>query len=191
MNFLSTTTFQSFWRGWFTVLLLLSGALFFPCFFNPLALRALSLSHLWWAEGEGKSVTLNGLFVLWVFFLFPLSCSIKPHGNNRWERFKSGIFCCIRIDFTLLPCFLTPSPYGHSPYLICDEQRERRKASLWTAFLFCEDFSYISLRRIGGEGWYLDMFSLLRIFFNPSVTTCHLPYILRCKTQGRSVEIFR
>ena len=85
----------------------------------------------------------------------------------------------------------TPSPYGHSPYLICDEQRERAKASLWTAFLFCEDFSYISLRHIGGEGWYLDTFSLLRIFFNPSVTTCHLPYILRCKTQGRSVEIFR
>ena len=26
--------------------------------------------------------------------------------------------------------FLTPSPYGHSPYLICDEQRERVKASL-------------------------------------------------------------
>ena len=117
--------------------------------FNPLALRALPLSHLRWAEGEGKSVTLNGHFVLWVFFLFPLSCSIKPHGNNRWERFKSGIFCCIRIDFTLLPCFFTPSPYGHSPYLICDEQRERVKASLWTAFLFCEDFSYISL----GTSW--------------------------------------
>ena len=26
--------------------------------------------------------------------------------------------------------FLTPSPSGHSPYLICDEQRERVKASL-------------------------------------------------------------
>ena len=24
--------------------------------------------------------------------------------------------------------FLTPSPYGHSPYLICDEQRERIKS---------------------------------------------------------------
>ena len=28
------------------------------------------------------------------------------------------------------PVFLTPSPYGHSPYLICDEQSEKRKASL-------------------------------------------------------------
>ena len=37
----------------------------------------------------------------------------------------------------------------------------------------------------------LDTFSLLRIFSNPSVTMCHLPYILRCKTQGRNVEIFR
>ena len=27
------------------------------------------------------------------------------------------------------------------------------------------------------------------VFFNPSVTACHLPYILRCKTQGRSFKI--
>ena len=78
----------------------------------------------------------------------------------------------------------TPSPYGHSPYLICDEQRERVKASLWTAFLFCEDFSYISLRHIVGEGWYLDTFSLLRIFFNPSVTMCHLPLYFALQNAG-------
>ena len=111
MKFLLTTTFQSFRRGWFTVLLLLSGVPFFPCFFNPLALRALPLSHLRWAEGEGKSVTLNGLFVLWAF-------------------------------------------------------------------------SYISLRHIGGEGWYLDTFSLLRIFFNPSVTMCHLPLYFALQNAG-------
>ena len=111
MNFLLTTTFQSFRRGWFTVLLLLSGVPFFPCFFNPLALRALPLSHLRWAEGEGKSVALNGLFVLWAF-------------------------------------------------------------------------SYISLRHIGGEGWYLDTFSLLRIFFNPSVTMCHLPLYFALQNAG-------
>ena len=27
----------------------------------------------------------------------------------------------------------------------------------------------------------------LPLFINPSVTACHLPYILLCKTQGRSV----
>ena len=83
------------------------------CFWrlNPLALRALPLSHLRWAEGEGKSVALNGLFVLWAF-------------------------------------------------------------------------SYISLRHIGGEGWYLDTFSLLRIFFNPSVTTCHLPLYFALQNAG-------
>ena len=85
--------------------------------------------------------------------------------------------------------FLTPSPYGHSPYLICDEQRERVKASLWTAFLFCEDFSYISLRHIVGEGWYLDTFSLLRIFFNPSVTMCHLPLYFALQNTGEEFQI--
>ena len=29
------------------------------------------------------------------------------------------------------------------------------------------------------------------VLFNPSVTTCHLPYILHRKTQGRWIEIFR
>ena len=61
MNFLLTTIFQSFWRGWFTVLLLLSGVPFSPCFFNPLALRALPLSHLRWAEGEDWNVASSVL----------------------------------------------------------------------------------------------------------------------------------
>ena len=54
---------------------------------------------------------------------------------------------------------LTPSPCGHSPYLICDEQRE--SVDTLMCFLCCG---------------YL---------FNSSVTSCYLPYILRCKTQWR------
>ena len=59
-----------------------------------------------------------------------------------------------------LACILTPSPYGHSPYIPC--------------------------RNTGGEDWYLIL--LLSLYFNPSVTACHLPYILLCKTQGRRIE---
>ena len=51
---------------------------------------------------------------------------------------------------------LTPSPCGHSPYLICDEQRG--SVDTLMCFLCC--------------GY----------FFNPSVTSCRLLYILRCKT---------
>lgn len=106
--------------------------------------------------------------------------------NNHIPVFSERLIysSVIVIGGSLFPCFFTPPAYGHSPYLICDEQRERVKASLWTAFLFCEDFSYISLRRIGGEGWYLDMFSLLRIFFNPSVTMCHLPLYFAFQNAG-------
>ena len=67
---------------------------------------------------------------------------------------------------------LTPSPCGHSPYLICDEQRE--SVDTLMCFLCCG---------------YL---------FNSSVTSCYLPYILRCKNtpqccgtrQGRRVLVF-
>ena len=92
-------------RGWKIVYFAYAGLL------NPSVFNPLPLSHLRWAEGEGKSVALNGLFVLWAF-------------------------------------------------------------------------SYISLRHIGGEGWYLDTFSLLRIFFNPSVTMCHLPLYFALQNAG-------
>ena len=39
---------------------------------------------------------------------------------------KAGIFPVLLISFSIPP-FLTPSPYGHSAYLICDEQREKIK----------------------------------------------------------------
>ena len=38
-----------------------------------------------------------------------------------------------------------------------------------------------------GNGWDLILLLLLSLFFNPSVTTCHLPYILLRKTQGERV----
>ena len=40
-----------------------------------------------------------------------------------------------------------------------------------------------------GERVIPDLLLLLPMFSNPSVTACHLPYILRCKTQGRSFKI--
>jgi len=52
---------------------------------------------------------------------------------------------------------LTLSPYGHSPYLICDEQRERSP-----------DFCHLHCR----------------YFLTPPFDG-HLPYILHSKTQGR------
>ena len=39
-----------------------------------------------------------------------------------------------------------------------------------------------------GSGWDLILLLLLSLFFNPSVTTCHLPYILLRKTQRRRVR---
>ena len=66
---------------------------------------------------------------------------------------KGGIGDCA------LACILTPSPYGHSPYIL--------------------------LRKTQGESVIPGL--SLPLFINPSVTACHLPYILLCKTQGRSV----
>ena len=45
------------------------------------------------------------------------------------------------------------------------------------------------LRGTAGERVIPDLLLLLPMFFNPSVTACHLRYILRCKTQGRSFKI--
>ena len=44
-------------------------------------------------------------------------------------------------------------------------------------------------RDTAGERVIPDLLLLLPMFSNPSVTACHLPYILRCKTQGRSFKI--
>ena len=35
------------------------------------------------------------------------------------------------------------------------------------------------------EGKGYIRYKLIDVVFNPSVTACHLPYILLCKTQGR------
>ena len=53
-------------------------------------------------------------------------------------------------------------------------------------------FSCATHRNASGHGRggvkYLSS-SLFYCCFNPSVTSCHLPYILRCKTQGRRVRV--
>ena len=63
-------------------------------------------------------------------------------------------------------CFTPPSPYGHSPYI-----------------------SSKTPRNVTGHGRE-RVVTTVAGFFNPSVTSCHLPYILHYKTQGRSVAIF-
>lgn len=40
------------------------------------------------------------------------------------------------------------------------------------------------------EGKGYIRYKLIDVVFNPSVTAYHLPYILLCKTQGRSVNTF-
>ena len=66
-----------------------------------------------------------------------------------------------RIEMLFLIFFSTPSSCGHSPYFIYNEQRE--SVDILMCFLCCG---------------YL---------FNPSVSSWHLSYILRCKTQRRRV----
>ena len=60
---------------------------------------------------------------------------------------KGGIGDCA------LACILTPSPYGHSPYLICDEQGERIKSAapnlISSGALWVSPFSPMLLRNIG------------------------------------------
>ena len=43
---------------------------------------------------------------------------------------EEGILDSVAVAVFNPSVFLTPSPYGHSPYLICDEQRERRPESV-------------------------------------------------------------
>ena len=52
--------------------------------------------------------------------------------NNHIPVFSERLIysSVIVIGGSLFPCFFTPPAYGHSAYLICDEQRERVKASL-------------------------------------------------------------
>ena len=60
--------------------------------------------------------------------------------------------------------------------------------------VFCNPsplYCFVKLRNMAGERSMLDFFSVTACIFryihwiNPSVTSCHLPYILLCKTQRR------
>ena len=144
MNFLLTTIFQSFWRGWFTVLLLLSGVPFSPCFFNPLALRALPLSHLPWAEGEETWIChLHGRYFLTPPALratSPIFCVAKHPVmllGTAGEEFQIPtpkryvIICCSKYRYS----HFSKNKGGMWNVLWCCEGRGRGlKVSLWTAF---------------------------------------------------------
>ena len=58
-----------------------------------------------------------------------------------------------KIGVCAFACILTPSPYGHSPYLICDEQGERIKSAapnlISSGALWVSPFSPMLLRNIG------------------------------------------
>ena len=61
--------------------------------------------------------------------------------NNHIPVFSERLIysSVIVIGGAFPPVFLTPSPYGHySPYLICDEQRERIESITLTVFTSSE-----------------------------------------------------
>ena len=78
---------------------------------------------------------------------------------------ECGYIHCRRAEvFSALP---PPSPYGHSPYI-----------------------SSKTPRNVTGHGRE-RVVTTVAGFFNPSVTSCHLLYILHYKTQGRRTEMSR
>jgi hypothetical protein len=86
-----------------------------------------------------------------------------------------------------LRVFLTPPSFGHLPYILLCKTQGRRIATQ-SFSLYC----FVAPRNAAGHGRGRDcdliLLLLLSLFFNPSVTTCHLPYILLRKTQRRRVR---
>ena len=81
-----------------------------------------------------------------------------------------------------LACILTPSPYGHSPYIPC--RNTGGEVEMYSSFAFAPILYRIPRHAAGygrGRGG-LPLSLPLPVLFNPPVTTCHLLYILLGKT---------
>ena len=100
-----------------------------------------------------------------------------------------------KIGVCAFACILTPSPFGHSPYIPC--RNTGGEVEMYSSFAFAPILYRIPRHAAGygrGRGG-LPLSLPLPVLFNPPVTTCHLLYILLrkntppcCGTQGRRVS---
>ena len=121
---------------------------------------------------------------LWHDYTFICSFFLAARGTNQEAPPQLSEACLYSNPPLLLSLrvFLTPPSFGHLPYILrCKTQRRRVIVILRS--LRCNT-PHTGHGRGGVK--YLSS-SLFYCCFNPSVTSCHLPYILRYKTQGRRV----
>ena len=143
-------------------------------FFNPLALWALPLYSLTGTQGERlRCIPLSPL--LRFYTEYPVMLRDTAGGEVAIWFYC----CCCR-------SFLTPPFFGHLPYiLLCTTQGRRIATQSFS--LYC----FVAPRNATGRGrgevaiWFCCCYC--RCFLTPPFFG-HLPYILRCKTQGRRIE---
>ena len=83
-----------------------------------------------------------------------------------------------KIGVCAFVCILTPSPFGHSPYIPC--RNTGGEVEMYSSFAFAPILYRIPRHAAGygrGRGG-LPLSLPLPVLFNPPVTTCHLLYIL-------------
>ena len=88
-----------------------------------------------------------------------------------------------KIGVCAFVCILTPSPFGHSPYIPC--RNTGGEVEMYSSFAFAPILYRIPRHAAGygrGRGG-LPLSLPLPVLFNPPVTTCHLLYILLGKTK--------
>ena len=91
-----------------------------------------------------------------------------------------------KIGVCAFACILTPSPFGHSPYIPC--RNTGGEVEMYSSFAFAPILYRIPRHAAGygrGRGG-LPLSLPLPVLFNPPVTTCHLLYILLGKTPRKA-----
>ena len=115
---------------------------------------------------------------------FSLYCFVVPRNAAGHGR---GRDCDLILLLLLSLFFLTPPSFGHLPYILrCKTQGRRIEKQPFS--LYC----FVVPRNAAGHGRGRDcdliLLLLLSLFFLTPPSFGHLPYILRCKTQGRRIE---
>ena len=93
-----------------------------------------------------------------------------------------------KIGVCAFACILTPSPFGHSPYIPC--RNTGGEVEMYSSFAFAPILYRIPRHAAGygrGRGG-LPLSLPLPVLFNPPVTTCHLLYILLGKTPRNATK---
>ena len=80
-----------------------------------------------------------------------------------------------------MPSFQPPRPAGTPPISLRDTGGEDCKVAFSPYAVL--QLSVMPQDTAEGKGYI--RYKLIDVVFNPSVTACHLPSILLCKTQGR------